>query len=105
MTTKTTAPALTVEDIEAAYQNDGWLGFGYLGGRQSAREAIASGEWTIDNIAEADALALRIANEKGWTAERFFEWMNAKLGRWFADVMLGGELSEQDLAMAEGLVR
>jgi hypothetical protein len=32
MTTKT-ATTLTVADIEAGYEHDGWLGFGYLGER------------------------------------------------------------------------
>lgn len=105
MTTTTSTPTLTVADIEAGYENPGWLGFGYLGDRQRAKAALASGDWTVDNIEEADAMALRIANEKGWTAERFFEWLNSRDARWFADIMLGGELSLANVEMAPKYVR
>lgn len=103
MTTKTAA--LTVKNIEDAYFHNDWHGFGYLGERRNAIQALESGEWTIDNISEADEMALKIANGKGWTPARFFDWLNSKDGRWYADIMLGGELSLADVEMAHKYVR
>lgn len=86
---------LTVADIEAGYEHDGWLGFGYLGERRNAAEAVRSGEWEYANVTAADTLALKIANEKGWTAKRFFDWLNSKDGRFFADMTLGSDEFER----------
>lgn len=99
------AQTITTHDIEAGYEHDGWLGFGYLGERRHARAALVSCEWTIDNIEEADEMAVKIANEKGWSSARFFDWVNSKDGRWYADIMLGGELSLADVEMAHKYVR
>jgi hypothetical protein len=96
----TTAPALTVKDIEAGYTNDAWLGFGYLGGRRNAAEAVRSGEWEFANVTAADELALRIANEKHWTPERFFQWLNSKDGRWFAGATIGCDEFDEERAAA-----
>jgi hypothetical protein len=90
MTTKT-ATTLTVADIEAGYEHDGWLGFGYLGERRFAIAAVRSGEREFVNVTAADELVLRIANEQGWTPEQLFDWANSKLGRWYGDVTLGCE--------------
>lgn len=100
-----TRQSLTVQDIEAGYAHDGWQCFGYLGERRSAQAALQSGEWTIDNIAEADEMAVKIANQKRWSPARFFDWLNSKDGRWYADIMLGGELSLADVEMAQKYVR
>ena len=87
---------LTVQDIEAGYANDEWLGFGYLGERRNAIEAVQSGEWEFANVTVADTLALQVANEKRWSPERFFQWLNSKDGRWYADMTLGSdEFSER----------
>lgn len=67
---------LTVEDIEAGYDHDDWLGFGYLNGRTYLED---------DDQAEADARLLAYANAHGWTAARLFTWCNSKPGRWYAD--------------------
>ena len=92
---------LTVKDIEAGYANDAWLGFGYLGERRNAIAAVQSGEWESANVTAADELALRIANEKHWTASRLFTWLNSKDGRWFGDMTLGSD----DFDMAANYVR
>jgi hypothetical protein len=83
MTTKTTRTDLTVDDIEAGYANDAWLGFGYLGERQRAGSSPAG-------IAAADAYLLSIANAQGWTPDELFAWLNSKNGRHFGDDAFGG---------------
>ena len=80
---------LTIKDIEAGYENESWLGFGYLGERRNAIAAVRSGEWEFANVTAADTIALEVANAKHWTPERFFEWLNSKDGRWFADMTIG----------------
>jgi hypothetical protein len=63
---------------------DDFLGFGYIGSRQS---------FTAEEVAPVDAAILDIAEGLGWDEERLFEWANSKDGRWFADTALGcGEL-------------
>ena len=94
---------LTVQDIEDGYANDEWLGFGYLGGRRGAIQAVLSGEWETANVTAADTLALKIANRKHWSPERFFAWLNSKFGRWYADVTLGSD--DFDAATAAKYVR
>jgi hypothetical protein len=88
MTAKTT---LTVQDIEAGYENDAWLGFGYLGERRNAAEAVQTGEWEFANVTAADTLILEVANDKGWTPARLFTWLNSKDGRIFGDMTLGSD--------------
>lgn len=90
MTTKTAT--LTTNHIDTGYLMDGWLGFGYLGERRNAIEAVQSGEWEYANVTAADALCLEVANAKGWTPARFFDWLNSKDGRWFGDMTLGGDM-------------
>ena len=70
-------------------QRDDFLGFGYIGGRTNAADAIASGEWTSADIAGADAAVLKVAADLGWDEDRLFMWANSKDGRWFADMALG----------------
>lgn len=82
---------LTVADIEAGYSNDAWHGFGYLGERRNAAEAVRSGEWEFANVTAADTMALEVANAKHWSRSRFFQWLNSKDGRWFADMTLGSD--------------
>lgn len=71
---------LATQDIEAGYENEEWLGFGYLGSRRYLNDA--------DRIA-ADRHILREANRLGWTADEFFAWMNSKYGRWMCDGYAG----------------
>jgi len=89
--TVTVEATLTVHDIESGYSNDAWQGFGYLGERRNAAEAVQSGEWEYANVTAADTLALRIANDNGWTPARFFQWLNSKDGRWYADMTIGSD--------------
>lgn len=84
---KTTTQALTIEDIKAGYDNEAWMGWGYLGERETA--ALDS-EVTIATIDRADALALRLANEIGMTADQFFAWLNSRPGRHYADATIHG---------------
>lgn len=77
-----TTATLTIADIQAGYGNPAWLGHGYLGSR-----TIES----MDRLAFADALALKLANEQGMTPEQFFSWLNSRTGRHFADVAFGGD--------------
>lgn len=71
---------LTVETIEAAYRNEEWEGFGYLGERRDRDAGL---------VAAADEKALAAANAAGMDEARFFIWLNSKLGRWFGDCMFG----------------
>lgn len=96
-----TAP-LTVADIEAGYTNDAWLGFGYLGGRRNAIDAVRSGEWESARVTEADTMVLSVANAKGWDRARLFDWLNSKDGRWYADMTLG---SDDDISAAARYIR
>lgn len=99
MSKTTTRPILTGDHIDAAYENPAWLGFGYLGDRQR-------GEWSRDDVVLADAAALRQANANGWDEARFFDWLNSKHGRWYADEALGSDGVRGDLeAIARRLVR
>jgi hypothetical protein len=101
---KNTDSALTIKDIEAGYENESWLGFGYLGDRRNAAEAVRSGEWEYANITLADDAALKEANRKHWSAARFFDWLNSKNGRWYADATIGSDPEDFD-AIARTLVR
>lgn len=70
------AGALTQADITRGYEDERWLGWGYLGGRNHLSEVEQIG---------ADTLVLTYANAHGWDYEALFVWMNSKPGRWFAD--------------------
>lgn len=88
---------LSTTDIEAGYENEAWQGWGYLGERQ--RQADSAGpEW----VAQADEIALRLANEQQLTAGEFFAWLNSKNGRYFGDLAFGGWNPEQVEARARG---
>lgn len=68
---------LTIEDIERSYEDERWLGWGYLGGRKHLTEGVERDA--------ADAIVLDYANDHGWDYETLFAWLNSKPGRWFAD--------------------
>jgi hypothetical protein len=76
-------------------RDERWLGFGYLGERQHAYD---------DAIVDlADTFVYDVTAD--WTDEELFAWANSKDGRWFGDVMFGGDLSQRDLDMADRMVR
>ena len=91
---------LTRSDLAAAYNRDDFEGFGYLGGRRYAFANLATEANVSDKLAEiiyADDNILAVANLRGWDADRLFEWVNSKNGRWFADCAFGGRGIEQAL--------
>lgn len=67
---------LTALDIERAYDDERYLGWGYLNGRNDLSPSIRSA---------ADGTVLDYANRNGWNYEALFAWMNSRPGRWFAD--------------------
>lgn len=79
-----TQMTFTSEIFDQMMTDDRWLGFGYLGERRSQ---LATGR--IDSVAEADALILTRARERGLTYEQIFTWANSKNGRWFGDCYFG----------------
>ena len=74
----------TVRDIEAAYENPEWGGYGYLGARQN--EPSSAKRRLMDNA------ILAVANEDGWSKRFFFEFLNSKPGRHFEDELHQGVL-------------
>jgi hypothetical protein len=86
MSNTRTRSALSVGDIEAGYENEEWLGWGYLGGRQ---------ELSAVEREHGDVLVLAYANKHGWDIDRLFLWLNSRPGRHFADdVTLGSRHAE-----------
>jgi hypothetical protein len=71
---------LTITNITDAYNDDRWLGFGYLGARDTMTDTVQT---------TADKVVVKHANARGWTPEVFFEWLNSKSGRWFGDTVHG----------------
>ena len=93
-----TATKLYIEDIEQATQNDEWLGFGYVGERLRALEAVRAGEITdlpLERIDEADELVLAEANRRRMTSARFFEFLNSRDGRYLADEIIGSPIDSR----------
>ena len=72
--------ALTADDIQRGYDNNEWLGWGYLGGREHLSE---------DDRNRADMIVVAYANNHRWDANRLFVWLNSRPGRWFADDPFG----------------
>lgn len=72
----TNTTALTLHDIERAYDDARWLGWGYLGERDGGSPAVT---------AAADSAVIAEANRRGWDYERLFAWLNSRPGRHFAD--------------------
>ena len=101
--TATAATALTTADLDAFEQHDEWLGFGYIGARKNAIEAIMSEEsgFTAEALAVADEMVLFHANRLGWTRDQFFEWANSRAGRWAGDILIGSTID----ASTDGLLR
>lgn len=89
-------PTLTTADLDRMTDDDNWLGFGYIGGRRTALtsddpEAPAQPE----RIAEVDAWLIARANRLGLDYDGLFAWANSKNGRWFGDVVFGGDTIER----------
>lgn len=74
------ANTLTIGHIQKGYDDERWLGWGYLGGRTEYM-----GEQGLKTLAEADRTVLAYANDHGWTYDQLFAWMNSRPGRHFAD--------------------
>ena len=85
--------ALTTKDIEAGYENAEWLGFGYLGERRNRLTTtdpeMGTKATRVAMVKAADRALLKIVNEKGWTADELFAWLNSKNGRWYGDAFFG----------------
>ncbi len=84
----------TANTFDRMTTDDRWLGFGYIGGRQYAEPA---------EVEMADTFILDMTAD--WTDEELFAWANSKDGRWFADVLFGGNWTQADLDMAGRYVR
>ena len=68
---------------------DDYEGFGYIGERN---------RWlprSPDLVRWADDAILTVARNRGWDADRLFQWANSKHGRWFADEAFGGGTLER----------
>jgi len=83
--------ARTLADIEHAYDNEDWCGYGYLARRS---QALNSTDPEIpsqpDRVTEADTWLLAEVNRQGWTAEELFNWLNSRTGRFYGDLWFGG---------------
>lgn len=84
---------LTTDHINDGYDNPQWCGVGYLGERTYLPETTRR---------TADKVVLRHANDRGWTPEVFFEWLNSKCGRWFCDHTYGRRWTQRDLYNTTG---
>jgi hypothetical protein len=85
-TTQTFAP----DTFDRMTEDEGWLGWGYLGERARHEDAAY--------VQELDAQILRWVETLGWSLEDLFMWANSKDGRWFADLTFGGSRSDRDRA-------
>jgi hypothetical protein len=81
---------LTTADILAGYDNDEWMGFGYLGERRNAQDTSdpEATPATPERIAAVDALILDAANAQGWDRARLFQWSNSRAARHWADQVI-----------------
>ena len=81
------------EKIQALASRDDYLGYGY----PAEREVFLSEddpECLLEvseadrrkMVAAADARIVAEAAAASWTDQQLFEWLNSKLGRWFADI-------------------
>ena len=81
---------LTTENLEAMYDDDRWLGFGYLGERRNALDSTdPESPAQPEVVAIADAEAFGVANNLGFTHDQLFEWTNSRTGRYYGDCMFG----------------
>ena len=83
---------LTQADIVAGYEREEWGGWGYLGERRHfAGQTV---------VGRADAALLDVANDRGWTADQLFEFVNSRDGRHFGDATLGSPDADFDRVAA-----
>lgn len=94
MTTQT--QELTVQDIEAGYENADWLGYGYLNERRHT---------DADAQARGDAYVLQIAAAHKWSTVDLFNFVNSRVGRHFGDLVFGGWNDAEVETQLEGMVR
>lgn len=87
---------LTTADLDKARNDERWLGFGYLQGRDIALNSTdPECPARPELVAATDERIIADANAQGWTYEDLFGWANSKAGRWFADTAFGGGTYEQ----------
>lgn len=96
--------ALTRKDIDIMTQDERWLGYGYLQGREIMLTSTDS-EAPADpqRVANVERQILAVVNKRGWDYEQMFEWANSKNGRWFADSVYGCDESVE-YAVRQGLL-
>jgi hypothetical protein len=93
---------LTLDDLEAGYDNENWAGFGYLGARRDGM-AKASGRAIM---ADLDARVIAFANAEGWSLTDLFDFTDSKNGRWLAESFLyNGTTNERDFKALLGRTR
>ena len=83
---ETTTTTIKSTDIEAAYKDERWLGWGYLGERRRFIEDNGP-----DAAKRADAAVIAGAMARGWGYDRLFDFLNSKPGRWFGDMAFGSD--------------
>ena len=95
--------ALTLDDLEAGYDNEKWAGHGYLLVRERAM-AKAAGRVTMTGL---DARVLAFANAERWSLSDLFDFTDSKNGRWLAESFLHGPEStrERDFKALMGRTR
>jgi hypothetical protein len=104
-TTPQTHRPLTVNDIHAGYSNPEWCGFGYLSTRNHALSSIdPECPAQPERVAQADARVIAEANQRSWTADDLFEWLNSRNGRYFGDLWFGGSDDEDTERHTPGLM-
>jgi len=74
-------------EIQEAYNNPNWAGWGYLGERQ-----VAFGRLPSETINEIDRGILAATANAGLSSRALFEWLNSRPGRHFGDWAFGGGL-------------
>lgn len=79
---------LSTADLDRMASEDGYFGFGYIGGRQHLLP---------ESRAAMDAVVLDRAAQLGLTYEELFAWANSKTGRWYADCSDSPKMAAQYL--------
>ena len=96
---------LTIDDITAGYDNEAWLGFGYLGERQNATDSSdpeCPPRWS--EVDAADFQVVMKANELGWTAGELFAFLNSKCGRWVAGELIFSDRTPANIRSADQMM-
>jgi hypothetical protein len=94
MAARTAVEPITQAHIDSAYRREDWDGYGYLGTRRGALRTYRTTEPEATDVSQfvapADERIIAIANEKRWTPEQFFTWLNSKNGRWYGEAWFYG---------------